>query len=432
MLQFLLMSFLRSLKKLLPERHPLRLGWHHAKAFLAALRYGFPGRHLMIIGVTGTDGKTTTVAMTAHILRTAGKRIGAASTAFLDAPGSHRENASHLTSLSPFVLQQFLRTLVHVGCTHAVIEASSHGLVQGRLNFLFPMVSVITNTAPEHLDYHGTLEQYRKDKGILFRMLRRKSGTKILNAKDGSFLYFSSISSRQTVTYGLPESDFWLTDIHADPESVHARLHTNLGGEMMLRLTIPGLFNLENALAAIACATALGIPLENCISALKNFRGVPGRLERIDEGQLFSVFVDFAVTPQAYKKTLETLGAMVEEQGRVLVLASSCGNRMREKRSEIGRVVGALADIVVVTEDETYGEDPLLVIEEVWAGVDQTQTEAHKIPDRREAIVFLLRHARPGDAVVICGMGPFTTMTTLKGRIPWDEREIVREELRKL
>ena len=422
----------KTLKKLIPERSPLRLFWHHTRAFVAALRYGFPARHLTIIGVTGTDGKTTTVAMTAHILRKAGKSVGAASTAFLDLPGDHRENASHLTSLSPFTLQRFLCELVQRGCTHAVIEASSHGLVQGRLNFLFPRVSVITNTAPEHLDYHGTLEQYRKDKGILFRMLR-KNGTKVLNASDGSFSILSAIPARHTVTYGGPESDdLSLTDRHADAEGVHASLHTALGGEMMLRLPVPGLFNLDNALAAIAAADALGIPLETSVSALSNFSGVPGRLERIDEGQAFSVFVDFAVTPQAYEKTLETLREMVGERGRVLVLASSCGNRMKEKRPEIGRVVSALADIVVVTEDETYGEDPLSVIDEVWAGIDQGKTEAHKIPDRREAIVYLLTHARPGDAIAVCGMGPFTTMTTLQGRIPWDEREIVREELRRM
>ena len=409
----------------------MRLLWHHTKAFLAALRYGFPARHLTIIGVTGTDGKTTTVAMTAHILRTAGKSIGAASTAFLDLPGDHRENASHLTSLSPFTLQRFLRELIQKGCTHAVIEASSHGLVQGRLNFLFPTVSVITNTAPEHLDYHGTLEQYRKDKGILFQMLR-KNGTKVLNASDGSFSILSAIPARHTVTYGSPESDLSLTDCHANAEGVHARLCTALGGEMTLRLPVPGLFNLDNALAAIAAADALGIPLETAVSALTSFSGVPGRLERIVEGQPFPVFVDFAVTPQAYEKTLETLCEMVGEQGRVLVLASSCGNRMKEKRPEIGRVVSALADVVVVTEDETYGEDPLSVIDEVWAGIDQGKTEAHKIPDRREAIVYLLKNARPGDAIAVCGMGPFTTMTTLKGRVRWDERQIVREELRRM
>src|SRR3989344_5552051 len=227
-----------ALKKIVPERHPERLLWHHAKALLAALRYGFPARHLTISGVTGTDGKTTTVAMTAHILRKAGKSVGAASTAFLDLPGDHRENASHLTSLSPFTLQRLLRELVKIRCTHAVIEASSHGLVQGRLNFLSPTVSVITNTAPEHLDYHGTLEQYRKDKGILFRMLR-KNGTKVLNVSDGSFSILSAIPARHTVTYGGPESDVFLTDRHADAEGVHPRLQTALGGEMMLRLPVP-------------------------------------------------------------------------------------------------------------------------------------------------------------------------------------------------
>jgi UDP-N-acetylmuramoyl-L-alanyl-D-glutamate--2,6-diaminopimelate ligase len=172
--------------------------------------------------------------------------------------------------------------------------------------------------------------------------------------------------------------------------------------------------------------------VESSADALKTFAGIPGRLEAIDEGQPFSVYVDFAVSPQSYTKALQTLRSVAGEQGKVIVMCSSCGNRMREKRPQIGQICSALADVVIATEDETYGEDPHAVLEEVWSGIDQLQCESHKIFNRRDAIAFALKAAKSGDAVVFCGMGPFTTMTKLEGRVPWDERKIVREELRKM
>ncbi len=421
---------LKSINALIGQRSVLRLAWHKGKALLAALRYGFPARSLTVIGITGTDGKTTTVGMLAQILSACGKRVGAASTAFLQINDLREENATHLTSISPFTLQKFLRKLVRMQCKFAVIEMSSHGLVQGRTDWTFPSIAGITNTALEHLDYHGTMEQYRKDKGILFMMLRG-NGTKVLNADDESYEQYRSIRSKETITFGDTESDLFVSEIAADATGSSAKLHAN-DGIFALKLNIPGTYNLQNALCAIGCAQAAGIATADAAMALATFCAIPGRMERIDEGQEFSVFVDFAVSPQSYEKTLQALRAMVGGNQRVLVLCGSCGNRMREKRPEIGRICSTLADVVVVTEDETYGEDPKIPWEEVWSGIDQTACEAHKVFDRKEAITFLLAQAMPGDAVVLCGMGPFSTFTKLEGRIPWDEREIAREILRSI
>jgi len=195
---------------------------------------------------------------------------------------------------------------------------------------------------------------------------------------------------------------------------------------------VPGTYNLDNALCAIGCALSVGIPLAECLQALKTFTPLPGRMERIDEGQDFSVFVDFAVSPQSYEKALEALQNVVDGKGRVMVLCSSCGNRMEEKRPIIGKICSTMADVVVATEDETYGEDPHSVLDELWAGIDQSKTDAHKIFDRTEAIRFLFQNAKKGDAIVLCGMGPFSTFTKLDGRIPWDERQIARKLLREL
>lgn len=424
------MPLLQRWKSLIPERHPLRLLWHHAKAFLAALRYGFPARLLTVIAITGTDGKTTTVAMVTHVLRASGKKVGSLSTAYLDIDGSMEENPTHKTSVSPFVLQQFLRDAQQAGCTHVVVEVSSHGLVQGRASFLWPGIAAVTNVTPEHLDYHGSYEQYIGDKGKLLGMLRGK-GAKVLNGKDHSYPRYSRIPSRETIVWGREGSDLWLTDIKAESRSSSATLHTALGGNTPLRLPLSGTFNLENALCAIGCALATNIPLGGCVSALESFQAVPGRLEVIEEGQPFLVYVDFTVTPAAYEKTLTALRTSLSAGGRLLVLCGACGNRMKEKRPEIGRIVSSMADITMVTSDETYGEDPVAVLEEVWSGVRQ-ESRAEKVIDRREAIRTLLREAKAGDAVILCGMGPFRTMQTLQGAIPWDEREVAREELRAL
>ena len=188
------------LKKCIGQRSTVRLGYHAVKAAIAAIWYGFPARKLTVIGITGTDGKTTTTSMLDCILRAAGRKAGIASTAFFDDGTGARENPSHLTSISPFVLQKLLSTMVSNRCTHAVLECSSHGLVQHRLDWTFPKVAAITNTAPEHLDYHGTMEQYRKDKSILFRMLRGQ-GTKVLNIDDETYATYEPIPSERTITW---------------------------------------------------------------------------------------------------------------------------------------------------------------------------------------------------------------------------------------
>lgn len=421
---------LKHLKRLIGQKSTIRLLWHKAKACVAAFRYWFPARKLTVIGITGTDGKTTTTGMVTHILLKTGHTVGAASTAYFQVNDGKEENETHLTSISPFMLQKFLRRLVDEGCRYAVVEMSSHGLVQGRVDYTWPLVAGITNISMEHLDYHGSMEQYMRDKGLMFRMLRR-GGTKVLNKHDETFAMYINIETTHTITYNTDDSDLYVTDVQATPKRSSAKLH-DADTEVDITLNLPGAFNLENALCAIGCCKALGVPTVDAAKALETFTPLPGRMEQIDVGQNFSVFVDFSVSPQSYEKGLESLRKMVGADKRVLVLCSSCGNRMEEKRPIIGQVCSRLADVVVVTEDETYGEDPRKVLDEVWAGVDQTTCDAHKIFDRREAITFLFNQANEGDAVILCGMGPFSTFTKLEGRIPWDERKIAREILNEM
>ncbi len=429
-------------KKAIPLRHPVRSFYHRTRGVAAALKAGLPQQKLRIIGVTGTDGKTTTVGMTAHILRSAGKTVGASSTTFFRINDDVRWNETHKTSVDPSLFQKFLNDCVAAGCDFAVVEASSHGLVQGRLGPIRPEVAAITNVSLEHLDFHGTMQQYRKDKSILFKRLKR-GGSKVINADDESAELLLGVHSGSTVLYSteeMPPSDdptatlLWTSDVKVHPGGTSAIVHLRRGDSDLakpLELTIPGAYNLENALAAIGSVLSAGIDLETAVKALRTFAGIPGRLERIEEGQPFSVFVDFTVTPLAYERALSTIRDMHPGK-RLLVLTGACGDRMKEKRPEIGAICSRIADVVVVTTDETVHEDPLKVIDDVWSGVNIKECEAKKIPDRTEAIRWLLQSAKPGDAVMLCGMGACQTMQTRSGLIPWDEREVARRLLREL
>lgn len=422
---------LRTLKRLIPEQSALRLAWHKSKAFAAAVRYGFPARKLVVIGITGTDGKTTTVGMIAHILHENGIKVGALSTAFFRINDHIEWNTTQKTSPSPYIIQKFLRDIVNAGCTHAVLEYSSHGLVQGRTLFTYPKIAGITNISEEHLDYHGSMEEYIQAKGKLFEMVGKK-GTKIHNLNDISFEYLRNIPTKLSIVYSPIHQ---LKNIHVTPTSCSATAHI-YGEDYALTLSIPGAFNLKNALCAICCTADIadihGISVEKAILALNTFQGIPGRMEWIDAGQDFSVFIDFTVTPQSYEATLSTLKAGLEKEKRLLVLTGSCGDRMKEKRPIIGAIVSKYADVMVVTNEDPYTEDPEKIIEEVWAGVDQSKTEAHRIFNRRKAIEFLLNKAESGDIVILCGKGSDTTMWVKHGQIPWNEREIAREILQSI
>ena len=441
---------LRTLKKTISETHPLRLLFHRSKAFVAALRYGFPARRMFVIGVTGTDGKTTTVGMLAHVLQKSGRETAALSTAFFQMGADVRWNATQKTSPGPFAIQKFLADARKKGCTHAVLEYSSHGLLQGRTWFTWPKVAAITNLSEEHLDYHGTMEEYLSAKKILFTMLKGE-GTKVLNGDDRSYKDLIDVRSfRTVVTSASPKHGaivvgtatlLWIEEETRNEETRDQRpgdqetrtiVHVESGHKETerhpLALQIPGTFNRMNALTAVGCAVGCGVPVADALASLASFPGIPGRMERIDEGQPFKVYVDFTVTPQSYESTLSALKA--ECEGRLLVLAGSCGDRMKEKRPIVGKIVSDHADVAVIANEDPYTEDPRTIIDEVWAGMDHSKVESHRIFDRREAIEFLLKAAQPGDTVVFCGKGSDTTMWLKDGQVPWNERQIVRDVLK--
>ncbi len=448
------------LKSIVPETSALRLSYHRAKSLIAAVWYGFPAKKLVVIGITGTDGKTTTVGMIAHILNDCDIKTGAFSTAFFRIGNDTKSNPTQKTSPSPFLVQKLLRDFVRAGCTHVVLECSSHGLLQGRLNYTYPKVAGITNLTSEHLDYHGSMKEYAQAKSILFRMLRG-TGTKVLHYSDESYATLSNIPSERTMLFNLEEVEidsrlgaplnFSLEETTQTKNGSTATLVAD-GREASgstrhaLTLHIPGLFNMENALLAIGCVQGLpdSPPIPKIVTSLSTFSGVAGRMEKIVGGQDFSVFIDFTVTPKSYEATLSTLRSMLEPEKRLLVLAGSCGDRMKEKRPVIGRLCTTFADITVITNEDPYTEDPEAIIDSILTGVmpdvpifrdDLAGTARHqkycvRISDRLQAIQFILTEARTGDIVLLAGKGSDTTMMVKSGQVPWNEREIVRGVLR--
>lgn len=431
------------LKTLLSDTNPLRLAYHRVKSAYTAWKAGYPAKNLRVIGITGTDGKTTTVAMVAHILNAAGKSVGAASTAFLEVRGKREPNPTQKTSLTSAEIQAFLQRLVDEHCEFAIVEVSSHGLMQGRLSGIHPEIAAITNISMEHLDYHGSMEEYIRAKGMLFQLLKDK-GVKVLNADDETYASYTQIPSEKTFIYSPRKQ---LVSVHGDALSTGAQVIID-DVTYDLELQIPGTFNLHNALCAIHCAKAAGVSVKKSIEALRTFRGTPGRMQRIDAGQSYSVFIDFTVTPVAYQRTLDSLRTSMKPGGRLLVLTGSCGDRMPEKRPLVGEICSQKADIVVVTNEDPYTEDPEKIIDEVLSGVktlpifysieeyekidNQPPKFCVRVSDRLEAIRFLLKQAKGNDSILFAGKGSDVTMMTKSGQIPWVETEIVEREIRSL
>ena len=398
---------------------------HTALARAAGFRFGFPARKLRVVGVTGTDGKTTTVACIAAILREAGKRVAVASTINFHIGDREWVNASKFTTLSGWKVQKFLREAVSAGCEYAVLEVSSHALDQGRVAGVSFDIAAITNVTREHLDYHGTMERYRKAKRRLFTSAR--IGVVNLDMEESES--FRGVAPFRTITYSRidPSADF-----------LAEKISTRLDGsefvveETPFRLAIPGLFNIENALAAIAASSECGISADIASRALAKVAGVPGRMERVSNDRGITILVDYAVTPHALEALYGLVAEMKPSPGsRVIAVFGACGDRDRGKRPLMGEIVSSFADIVILTNEDPYTEDPERIVWEIKKGI------ANKIPketlfvimDRRKAIRKALRIALPGDIVVVSGKGAEENMKIGNRLVPWNDRRVILEEL---
>ncbi len=412
-----------------------------ALAPVAAAFWGRPARQLAVIGVTGTDGKTTTTHLIAHALETAGIPTGYLSSVAFLTGGEPQLNATHMTTIEASDVQAALAAMVASRKRAAVIEASSHGLALHRVDACEFDVGVFTNLTPDHLDFHNTMEAYREAKARLFEMVaatRPKPFARraaVLNIGNPASEHIASRCPGVPVyAYGLDSrAAFHARDVATGPEGSSFELVTP-AGRARCRLRLLGLHNVENALAAAAVAASQGVGVDAIAEALASFTSVPGRLEPIDEGQPFRVFVDIASTPEAFRKVIEVLRPTTER--RLIVVFGAAGERDPNRRSGMGAVAAALADFAVLTNEDPRSEDPDAIIDDIArsmiaAGAPEGERFV-RVPDRREAIAYAFARARPGDTVLLAGKGTEQAIDLRDGPMPWDERVVARETLRGL
>lgn len=414
----------RFFSRLLPQW--LKNQYHLMHAVLACVVFGFPGKNLQVIGVTGTNGKTTTSQFIARILTQSGKKVALASTINFQIGEKSWVNASKFTTLSPWKLQRFLHDAVHEGCEYAVIETSSHALDQNRVWGIPYEVAVMTNVTREHLDYHQTMAAYREAKCRLFR--RAKQAVVNLDMEDPQF--FCGMKEKQVLTYSTknPQAQLLAADITLDFKGTEFEVDG-----IKFHLRIPGLFNIENALAALGVARLFGIDLAQAGEALGSVTGVPGRMELVPNHMNADILIDYAVTPDAFEKLYASILPLKIPGSKIIHVFGACGERDRGKRPQMGEIASSYADIVILTNEDPFHENPEQIIDDIEQGVTKKRDKNYfRIFDRREAIHKSLTLAEIGDIVLITGKGAEVTMALGDTRLPWSERQVIEEELEKL
>ncbi len=402
-----------------------------ALADLAATFYGRPGSRLRLLGVTGTDGKTTTVQILSQVLESAGRCTGFATTTDFKVRDRQWDNLTRQTTVEALEIQEMLRQMVDAGCSHALLEATSQGLEQERLRGCEFDVAAVTNVTSDHMDWHKTRENYLAAKRRLFEQLK-PSGVAVLNADDSSFEYFRAASPGRVLTYAMEASaDFRATHVGYWQSSLVFRLE-GPDGHTDVELDLLGRFNVYNALAAAAMASVEGLSLAQISEGLRRVQPAPGRLERIDAGQPFRVLVDYAHTPNSFENVLTEGRALAEASGgRLLVVFGCSGERDASKRPVMGAAAARLADFFVLTDEDPHSEDPRSIVRDIEAGAAGGRYTVEM--DRRKAMALAFSQARPGDVVLITGKGHERSMIVAGDRkVDWDERAIAREELEKV
>ncbi|MDP2675410.1 MAG: UDP-N-acetylmuramoyl-L-alanyl-D-glutamate--2,6-diaminopimelate ligase, partial [Dehalococcoidia bacterium] len=405
----------------------------------AAALFGWPARRLTVVGVTGTDGKTSLSHLIAHLLKTSGESVGLMSTAENRAAGRELPDSGRFTTPEAPEVQAMLAAMVEAGCRYAVLEATSHGLALHRLDGCEFDVAAMTNVGRDHMDFHRSRGEYLVAKGTLFRMLDGSADkdvvkTAVLNADDPAHEYFRSLTRARAVTYGLHSpADVVSENVRRDDWGSRFRLRTP-AGSAEVRLGRPGEFNVANALAATAIGLSLSLDLDAVVRGLESWPGAPGRMERVDEGQPFTVVVDFAHAPESLRRVLAELRSA--NRGRIIAVFGCIGERDRERRYAMGRVAAEFADYTYVTDDNPYSEDREAIIAEIARGLREAgKREGHDfsaVPDRREAIAQALAMAVDEDVVLLAGKGHEREVHLPGGSYECDDREVARRVLREL
>lgn len=397
---------------------------HLIEAVLYNIVYGFPGRKFKVIGVTGTNGKTTTSYMIHRMLREAGYNVGLMTTVAYGVNDDIRPQIHHMTNVPVPELMARLKWMKKQGAEWLVLETTSHALAQNRVWGVPYSVAVMTNVTHEHLDFHGTFESYRDAKRKLFKLANKnKKGlrTGIVNTDDESARLFSG-DVMHAVGYGLKNGHVVAQGVELTPAGSTYQAVTD---KVTYDITcnIPGSFNVSNSLAVVAVGHTLGLAKEQVEQGIAALTAVEGRMTRIDEGQDYDVIVDFAHTPDSFEKLFKDLKPVVK--GKLIVMFGSAGRRDEAKRAVQGKLAGQYADEVVVTEEDDRDIDGVEIMNQIAGGAEETGKVRDKdlflVHDRTEAIQFAINRAEQGDTVLLLGKGHEKTIERANGENPWDE-----------
>lgn len=437
------------------------LGFYHfILAFFGALIYGFPSRKLKVIGVTGTNGKTTTTEMIAKIFEEAGFKIALLNSIRFKIAEREEINTLRMTMPGRFFIQRFLRRAVNSGCQYAILEVTSEGIKQHRHRFIDFDIAVFTNLAPEHIESHGSFEKYREAKEKLFSVTKK---VHIINLDDENVEYFLQFPAKRKFCYSTDENlNIESLKIHwklnaTQPPPFH--FHGPLGNWKFIKATsvnvsvngldfkiestpfhlkLLGGFNVFNSLAAICVAGSQGINLKTGKSALEKVEKIPGRMELVIS-KPFKVFVDYAFTPNALRKIYETLlnsKFRIQNSKLICVLGACGGGRDKWKRPVLGEIAAKCCDKIIITNEDPYDENPFQILSMIKSGISNAKfqmSNLYEILDRRKAIKRSLEIAKPDDIVIITGKGCEPSICLAGGKkIPWDDREIVRKQIHEL
>jgi len=395
---------------------------------LISARYGNPAKSLKVIAITGTNGKTTTACFINEILKEAGMKTAMFTTALIEISGKSKLNDLNVTVASTSRMQQFFRDAKRAKVDYVILEVTSHALQQHKLASVPIEVAVMTNLTQDHLDYHGTMEKYAAAKGKLFAS---RPSFIVLNRDDEWFDFFDTFSaSDQKITYGTnDEAETKIEHVKLYRKGSEATVVIDHQTKLELATALPGKFNVYNMVAAAATAYLLGVKLTDIVEGVANLEGVPGRFERVVEGLEYDVIVDYAHTPDALEKLLEAARTLTKN--RVILVFGACGDRDKTKRPMMGEIAALLADRIILTDEESYDEDPQAIRDQVHAGILAAKGDGKmlEIADRREAIEKAISIAKKGDTIFITGMGHEQYRIVNGERLPWNDADVVREVL---
>jgi UDP-N-acetylmuramoyl-L-alanyl-D-glutamate--2,6-diaminopimelate ligase len=423
-------------RKLLPAEavHKLEEIYRIGRVKAITARYGYPARDLKVIAVTGTNGKTTTASYINEILKEAGLKTAMFGTAQIEVAGVTRLNDLNATVASTARMQEFFRDAKNAGVDYVVLEVTSHSLDQHKLDSVPIEAAVMTNLTQDHLDYHKTMEQYAAAKAKLFAISPKYM---VLNHDDEWFDYYNKFPVAQgghKITYGTDdEAEAKIDYVKLYKKGSEATVVIDHQTKLDLATALPGKYNVYNMTAAAATAYLLGIKLDAIVEGVANLEGVPGRFERIAEDLAlgYDIVVDYAHTPDALEKLLEAAQAVTKN--RVILVFGATGDRDKGKRPIMGEIAAKLADRIILTDEESYNENPDEIRDQVRQGIEAANGEIKltEITDRHDAIERALSIATKGDTVLITGMGHEQFRIVNGQKLPWNDGDVVRDILNK-